>query len=162
MNEERKLRRQDQPPKPGPEVEVIRVEKGPGVAVQVCSRAIWGVWTHWDGRRSRECTSEGPLCYGHQQGWPTRWKGYLYVWCPHRKQFCFLECTPNMAGEIIRLQGGIESLRGLLLRASRHGGSIRAKVNVELVQPAGGAGTLPEEISPEPILRKLWGWEEIS
>jgi len=159
---EKKLRRQDVPPRPGPEVEVIRVEKGPGVAVQIVSKKIWGVWTHWDGRRSRECTGEGLLCVGHSNNWPQRWKGYLHVWCPHRKQFCFLECTPAMAGEIIRLCGSDGNLRGMLLRASRHGNSIRAKVNVELTSSHNGGATLPEEQSPETVLRKLWGWEEKS
>lgn len=156
----KQLNRQDVPPKPGPEIEVIRVDKGPGVAVQIVSNEIWGVWTHWDGRRSRECTGEGLMCVGHSNNWPSRWKGYLHVWCPHRKSYCFLELTPAAAQELNRQKGGLPSLRGCLLRMSRHGNSIRAKINVELTPSVGGGASLIAEQSPEPILRKLWGWKD--
>jgi len=154
------LRRQNEPPKPGPDVEVIRCEGKAGVRVQIVSDSIWGVWTHWDGHRSRECTGEGQECQGHANGWPTRWKGYLYVWCATRKSFCFVELTPAAATEIIRQQGTIPSLRGYLLRLDRTGSSIRCKVAVELTASPAGGCSLPKAISPEPVLRKLWGWRE--
>lgn len=155
---DRQLRRQDVPPRPGPEIEVIRVEAGPGVRCQILSPAVWGVWTHWDGARSRECTGDDASCVGHEKGWPTRWKGYLYVWSSAHKSNVFLELTPGAAAEIIRQHGDGSSLRGLLLRLDRHGTSIRAKVSVELTPCVAGVETLPPDLSPEPILRKLWGW----
>lgn len=157
---EMQLRRQDKPPKPGPEVEVIRCEGGAGVRVQVVSDSIWGVWTHWDGHRSRECTGEDDNCIGHRSKWATRWKGYLHVWCPFRKAFCFLEITPMAAAEILRLLGGSPSMRGMHLRLDRVGGNKRAKIAVELTKGLGDVTILPEPLSPESVLRKLWGWKE--
>ena len=153
------LRRQDKPPKPGPEVSVIRCEGGSGVRVQIISDTIWGVWTHWDGHRSRECTAEDESCIGHKSKWATRWKGYLHVWCPFRKEYCFLELTPASAGEILRLNGSNPSLRGKLLRLDRVNGNKRAKIAVELTSGVSNVGELPVPQSPEPVLRRLWGWK---
>jgi hypothetical protein len=155
---EPKLRRQNDPPKAGPEVEVIRVVPGAGVRGQIISDGIWGCWTHWDGRRSRECTAEGPLCDGHRAGWPQRWKGYIYIYCAVRKACVFLELTPAAGEELIRQNGSSSGLRGRLLRMDRHGASLRAKIIVELTAGLNGLHNLPEEANPEGILRKLWGW----
>lgn len=153
------LRRQDEPPRPGPTHEVIRCEAGVGVRCQILSKTIWGCWTHWDGQRSRECTGEGTDCYGHTSGWPQRWKGYLCVWCGIRRSIIFLELTPASGTEILRQAGHGNSLRGLLLRLDRHGRSIRAKISVELTPCVGDGSDLPEALEPEPVLRRLWGWK---
>jgi len=154
------LRRQDAPPKPGPDILVIRCEGKAKLCVQVVSEAIWGCWTHWDGRRSRECTGEDSTCTGHSNNWPTRWKGYLYVWCPIRKAFCFLELTPAAATEVERQKINEASLRGCFLRLDRAGQSIRSKILVELSYPNLREVNLPIAMNPEPVLRKLWGWRD--
>ena len=153
------LRRQDVPPQPGPPCEVIRCGPGPGIRCQILSNAVWGCWTHWDGHRSRECLGEASDCAGHANGWPTRWKGYVSVWCAMRRTVVLLELTPASAGEIIRQAGCDKSLRGLLLRLDRHGSSIRAKIAVELSVSVADIANLPAAMDPEPILRRLWGWK---
>jgi len=155
---ESKLRRQDDPPKAGPETEVIRVTPGAGVRGQIISDGIWGCWTHWDGRRSRECTGDLSECEGHRSSWPQRWKGYIYIYCAVRKDCVFLELTPSAGEELIRQNGSSVGLRGKLLRMDRHGKSMRAKIIVELTQGLNGISNLPLERSPESILRTLWGW----
>ena len=52
------LNRQDKPPKPGPRHEVWRIEPPHGFTGQIVSVSLWGVWTHWDGYRTRECTAK--------------------------------------------------------------------------------------------------------
>lgn len=154
------LRRQDAPPKPGPDILVIRCDQKVGIRCQIVSDGVWGCWTHWDGRRSRECTGEDNSCTGHANQWPTRWKGYLYVWSPAHKAFCFLEITPAAASEIARQQGDAPYLRGWFLRLDRQGASIRCKIVVELSNPNLDTSALPKPLNPEPVLRKLWGWRE--
>jgi len=153
-----RLRRQDDPPKAGPEVEVIRVAPGAGVRGQIISDSIWGCWTHWDGRRSRECTGDVNECEGHRAGWSQRWKGYLYIYCATRRECVFLELTPGAAEELLRQNGAPSGMRGRLLRLDRHGKSIRGKIVVELTEGLNGINNLPPERSPETILRTLWGW----
>lgn len=180
------LNRQDNPPKPGPRHELWRVEPPNGFAGQIVSEAIWGVWTHWDGYRTRECTAKvvdpadevataeigdssdnesmqapamnGTSCRGHAAKWPLRWKGYLHVWNSIAKSYGFLEITPAAAEELLRQAPKTGSLRGLLLVMKRHGTSIRSKIQVQLSAPAGVSDKLPHPQDPEETLRALWGW----
>lgn len=180
------LNRQDFPPKPGPKLQLWRIEAGSGFVGQIVSQNLWGVWTHWDGYRSRECTAkklgvgestdekkavdvevtqsmQAPEmqhqgCKGHLAKWPLRWKGYLYVWNGQANDFGFLELTPGAATELLRQAPSSGILRGLLLRANRNGKSIRTKCSIELSPSAGGFDKLPPPVDPEDTLRSLWGW----
>lgn len=152
--------RQNTPPKSGPTHDVIRCEAGSRVWVQILSEQIWGCWTHWDGARSRECRGENGGCWGHQQGWPTRWKGYLFGYEPTRKACVFVELTPGAAEEIIRLMPTSGNLRGMVLKMERRSHSKRSTILVELGAPMGDTSKLPAAQDPEPVLRKLWGWAD--
>lgn len=180
------LNRQNLPPKPGPRLHLWRIEAGPGFRGQIVSCSLFGVWTHWDGHRSRECTATIPQpgentdreidgevaqqismqaptmlsesCIGHKEQWPLRWKGYLFVWNSRAEQFGFLELTPGGATELLRQAPSHGNLRGLLLKAERHGKSIRSKVAIELTQGVGDPNALPAAVDPEDTLRALWGW----
>ena len=70
-----------------------------------------------------------------------------------------MELTPASAGEILRLNGSNPSLRGKLLRLDRVNGNKRAKIAVELTSGVSNVGELPVPQSPEPVLRRLWGWK---
>ena len=180
------LNRQNVPPKPGPREEIFRVKPTTGFRGQIISHNLWGVWTHWDGYRTRECTArvvlpdepqptdeeggndvhpsmqappmQGTKCRGHLAKWPLRWKGYLHVYDASTKKFGFLEITPGAAEQLLRQVPSDGNLRGLLLRIDRHGTSIRSKCTVELTRPAGGSDNLPDPADPEETLRALWGW----
>ena len=180
------LNRQDTPPKPGPAVLVWRVEPGVGFRGQICSESLWGVWTHWDGYRTRECTAKyvhvdekgKPVnkpdesdeeasqknataktsCRGHAANHPLRWKGYLYVWNGVLREYGFLELTPAAAEELLRQAPKDGALRGLLLRVDRAGNSMKSRLVVELTKSATDLTTLPQPQDPEATLRKLWGW----
>lgn len=158
MSEQRPLSRRAIAPKPGPEVEIIRVLPGTNFLGQILSPAVWGVDTHWDGYRTRECTQPIESCVGHVNALPLRWKGYLYVYCTVRKQYCFLELTPFADEQIQKFAPKDTTLRGLMLRAWRAGTKMKSRIFCELTKPANFGDPLPPDRDPEAILRRLWGW----
>ena len=151
------LNRQDKPPEPGPEREIVRVSPGNPFSGQILSASLWGCYTHWDGFRTRECTEPVENCAGHQSSLPLRWKGYLHVWDSRHGSFVFLEITPAAAKEILRLAPSNEPLRGLVLGMKRSGSSIKGRLEVSICRGL-NLDRLPKPEDPEPILRKLWGW----
>jgi len=152
------LNRSDNPPPRGPKDWVFRVRPGEGFAGQIYSIAVWGVWTHWDGKATRECLKDSRLCPRCKEGAPSRWRGYLHVWNSVAKEEQFLELTGDAVEEIWRQIGKGTSLRGLLLRMRRHGQNIRGCLVVELSAFVGDVDTLPAPRDPEKTLRLLWQW----
>ena len=181
------LNRQNAPPKPGPSVEIFRVTAMEQFKGTIVSESLWGVWTHWDGYRTRECTAkfvyddegdhagqietireqglrlldhptDGTDCRGHIARWPLRWKGYLYVWHQGKKKYGFLEVTPHAAGEVMRLAPADQVLRGLQLTVGRSGAGNKTRCWVELTKSVMPLSNLPHAQDPEDTLRCLWGW----
>lgn len=184
------LNRQNIPPKPGPDTEIFRVNQGDGVNVVIASKAIWGVWCHWDGHRTRECTATfiqdavggGPIdgetireqsavslqsdkagkqCVGHERSWPLRWKGYLYVVKLPQQAYGFLELTPSAGNQILSLAPSGENLRGLYLRVRRQGNGNKTRLVVELTKPGFTVEGLKPDRDPEKVLRSLWNWPSV-
>jgi len=181
------LNRQDTPPRPGPSEEIFRVKAGSDFVGIILSPSLWGVWTHWDGYRTRECTAkfvytdegegagevetireqgarllnhptDGTSCRGHTAKWPLRWKGYLFVTSQFHKKVGFLEVTPHGAASLLELAPKDGNLRGLCVRMGRAGKGDKTRISVELVRGVFDVDTLPKNQDPEGTLRALWGW----
>lgn len=152
------ISRQDDPPPPGPRVEVYKVAPKVGFQGQILSSYFWGVWIHWDGYRSRECLADTSACHGCNLEMPRRWKGYLCVWHAVHKQVGFVELTPAAANQIADLVPG-KKMRGYTLRLKRTGEKCNGRLIVDSVAaPLGPTDKMPEALDPEDTLRKLWGW----
>jgi hypothetical protein len=181
------LNRQDVPPKPGPAMEIFRVSAGTNFKGTILSESLWGVWTHWDGYRTRECTAKfvyddggenaGQVesirdqgirlldhptgdteCRGHIARWPLRWKAYLYVFNQGLRKCGFIELTPLAGQEILRQAPASKNLRGLHLTVGRSGNGNKTKCWVELTKGVISEAELPKPQDPEDTLRCLWGW----
>lgn len=152
------LRRADAPPEAGPKFWVWRVRPGQGFHGQIISPSVWGVFTHYDGDRTRECYQDTKKCQRCLDGMSSRWRGYLYVWNAHLKTYGFLELTGDACEELWRQVGDKHAMRGRLLEVKRKGANIRGILDVKCYPSAGDASTLPEPIDPEETLRKLWSW----
>lgn len=155
------LNRQDLPPTGGPEMLVYRLKAGQSIDAIIISKALWGVYTHWNGRTSEPCYQAKGKCPGHKRGLPVRWKGYLHVWDVKKKRQCFLELTPTSAQDLLDALG-VGQMRGQrIVIARQNGDKARLTVNVfgedryqcDLTK-------LPDPRDPYRTLAKLWGVDD--
>jgi hypothetical protein len=154
----RPLNRQDRPPRPGPEIEVLRIKAGATGQCIILSESLWGVWTHWNGRASEPCYSEKKDCSGCKRGYPKRWKGYLHVWDCFARREAFLELTPQSADHVL-CQAGADSLRGYRFQFQRGKGD-KARLTVTLL-PSVQLQNMPEPKDPYKVLAYLWNIDEL-
>lgn len=152
------LNRQNRPPDPGPEMLILRLRAGQRIVATILSKALWGVWTHWAGKRSEPCFGDKADCPGHKRGLPLRWKGYLHVFDHTKKKEGFLELTPVSAESLLDQVGNDSPLRGERIQVIRGGGD-KARLTVELLAAIKEGVVLPPEKDPEKTLRALWGIE---
>jgi len=152
------LRRADTPPPKGPKTWVRRIKAGPGFTGEFVSASVWGVFTHWDGSRTRECYANPEKCAYCQRSMPNRWRGYVYVWNAAYKEYEFLELTQDAVEEIWRQVGKDTDLKGSLWEIKRHGKNDKGKIVVFYKGEGREPDSLPEALDPEETLRTLWGW----
>lgn len=152
------LNRRDIPPEAGPDVPVFKISPAIPLQVICLSRSLWGVYVHWDGRRTRECLRDSSECQGCKSGQPQRWKGYLCVLHYTTGKLGFVELTPALANHLLRkIPEG--TLRGWFFRFERSGKSANGRALLTETRPPSPLHeNIPEERDPEGILRKLWGW----
>jgi len=152
------LNRADSPPPKGPKNWIRRVRGGQALHCGILSPAVWGVFTHWDGKRTRECFADVKKCDRCRDGLPNRWRGYLYVWLQQFQAYEFLEITGDAYREIVRQQGERPNLRGMVLEIKRHGAGHKGKLIVSLKEGSSDPDSLPTALDPEETLRALWSW----
>lgn len=150
-------------PTPGPSQLVLQLDAGEELKGVILSNHMWGVGTHWNDRagkhgRSERCRKEVGECSGCNGQLPTRWKGYLYVWCERRRRAIFVECTP-VVGEQIDLHAPQDkTLRGLTIIMKRGEGGKKTRIDVTIGKFLGDISNLPADKDPAPTLEMLWNW----
>ena len=154
------LRLCPEPPEPGPTNLVLRISPKIPFIGQILSSALWGCYTHWDGYRTIECTENPGLCRGCVAQMPQRWKGYLHAWDSLTKKFVYVEFTPASAHQLLNQLPPRGDLRGLILKISRSGATMKGRLSVSVTPALGPTDSLPDGEDPEPVLRKLWGWKK--
>ena len=155
------IRRCDKPPpRSGPEIRVERLAGGETRDVVILSRALFGVWIHYDERtrRSEECFQDPDKCPGCQQHKPSKWRGYLHVAPGGLAAPYIIELTPECARLLLeRFTGSLRGIRVQFRRTAKNNGRLLLEVP-EWGQPK--TDNFPAEIDPEPILRWLWNWRK--
>lgn len=152
------LFRQDEPPRPGPSLPLMRLGAGATVRFLLLNSRLFGLWTHWVNKKSIPCLEPQAKCEGCKTGACRRWKGYVHAVNMHNRQEGFLELTPVAAQQLLEQAGRGNSLRGLQVQVQRGGGEkARLKIDVQFSRPLTSAEKLPEEKSPEITLNELWG-----
>jgi len=150
----------DDAPPPGPEMDVIRLDKSVQLQVCILSEAIRSVFVHWNQNkgskgRTEPCFREN--CKGCKFHLPRRWKGYIHCHLAKEKKEAFVEVTPGAAEDLaLALPNGI-SLRGLNVILRRQDGK-KARMRVDLMPEflASDPSKLPEEKLPWETLARLW------
>jgi hypothetical protein len=144
------------PPVPKSKMDVIRILTTETHQLVVVSKAIYGQYVHWFGRRSHECFSDrGGTCKGCAANWPRKWQGYLHVIRPGGWQG-FLEITAT-AWQLIEVQLRTgETLRGARIKVGRTKGGAKGRYLIEVLERREPDEHLPQARDPLPILRMLW------
>lgn len=154
------LRRQDAPPKSGPDIFVRRLRAAEKLTVQLISPSLWGCWVHWAGDHSEPCLEDKKKCPGHARGLPVKWKGYLHVINLHNRREEFLEMTPYSANMMLDQVEADVPLRGYRLQCERGKGD-KARVKVLVLPCLTEASGLPQPVDPYKTLCNLWSCQGI-
>lgn len=146
------------PPTSGPEIYIYRLGAAESLTFHVFSRALFGIWVHWDryNKRSTPHYSDTARCDSCQRELPKRWKGFLHVWCVEKKQQLFLELTPSSANALQSQLASGETLRGkgvFVQRTKGKNGRLLIRVLPGSIDPQ----TMPEELDPLRSIMALWG-----
>lgn len=145
------------PPPPTKRMDVFRVTSAETSQFTCASEEIFGVEIHWFGRRSHECTLEAKgSCEGCSGNWPKKWKGYLHVCDPLRRNEGFLEITATCWSLIEAQLQSTSSLRGIRFRLAKTKGGAKGRYLVTILEGKEASDSLPEERDPLPVLRLLW------
>ena len=152
------LDRLDQPPKPGPEIEIRRLRKNESVCFTIMG-ALEGVYTHWNGMRSEPCFANHRECPGHLKALPRRWKGYIHVHDDRLREEQFLELTPLAAKCLLNSVGHGTVLRGIRLTVTRLNGN-KARLTVAVLESVQRGVVMPAPKSVYPVLANLWNLPE--
>jgi hypothetical protein len=154
------LRRQDRPPKPGPEMRIRRLKASQKIVATVLND-LWGCWTHWAGNRSEPCLGDKKTCPGHKRGLPARWKGYLHILDHNNREESFLELTPTAATQLFDQLGTESPLRGNRIQVERMAGD-KARMRITVLTAHLSDVQLPPAKDPYKTLCSLWGVSDVS
>lgn len=158
MSEEsQRLNREDQPPRAGPVLPILRVRAGELLPCTVLSTNLWGCWTHWAGDRSEPCLLPKIGCPGCKRGLPKRWKGYLHIYSHSHNREGFLELTPASAEQLELQCPDQGQYRGLRIDAKRSPGGNRGRLNLSILRRLEETSHLPPPKDPMKTLNFLWG-----
>lgn len=144
------------PPMPQKRVIIVRVTTTETQEFVVLSKAPFGQWIHWWGRRSHECIKDKAHCQKCHDNWPSKWKGYLHCLTDLGRTECFLELTPTcIKGIEAKMRDG-EMWRGMRIRLSRTKGGAKGRYLIDILESRADPEKLPEPRDPVDTLRFLW------
>lgn len=148
------------PPEGKPTLHLKRLKAGEEVVCHVCSKAVWGLNTHWAGNHSIPCFKDKKKCDGCKKGLPRRWKGFLHIiTCADRRQF-LVELT-SQATVLFHDQIPDKcDIRGLRIRLYRGRGGDNSRLRCELYGDKSITLRLPDPADPLPTLQKIWRMED--
>jgi hypothetical protein len=151
----KQLNRNDDPPDRNGELWVLRLKGNTKRTFTIVSTKLWGVRTHWNGKRTVPCFKPTDSCEGCKKCMPQRWKGYLHAFDGARRGYCFLELTPEAARQLLAQFPKGFNLRGQRIEVERTS-SDQGRLHVNVLAPTPNLSILPPEMSPKDTLLNLW------
>jgi len=149
----------DEIPREGPEIFVLRIKGGRMYTFSIWGTQIRGVWAHWTGLRSEPHYNDESECPGCKALKPKRWKGYLHCYCYEMRQEVFLELTPNSASALKQQLASGMSMRGSRVQIRRTKAD-NGRLEVAFLARVETVDAIPPEKDPRPSILKLWGVPE--
>ena len=147
------------PPKPGPAIFVKRLKGEEAVTVVILGDQVFGIWSHWQGKKSEPHFRDADTCPGCVARRPKRWKGYVHVYDYSANKEIFLELTPHSAHQLHFALGRQSELRGERIRVARSKGD-NGRLTVAVLTAEKKTEALPRAKDPRPTILKLWGIDQ--
>lgn len=145
------------PPSEPRTIVLVRLKAGDSLTCRILSKQIWGIWTHWDGKKSYPCVLGAGACKGCRTQDPKRWKGFLHVLNVANRREMIIEVTAFAFSQFLdQLTKERENLRGLRVLFERAKGSDNGRLRMSLLASETGFLELPVESAPSWTLMKLW------
>jgi hypothetical protein len=156
----RTLDSQPVPPRPGPELFILRLKGGELKTITIYSRSLFGVNVHWNGAKSEPHFKEEKNCNGCLKKMPMRWKGFLHGFCHEMGQEVFLELTPASAHSLLDQLGQGTVMRGNRIQVKRTKGD-KGRLIIACLTAVPNPESLPPEKDPATSLLRLWGFQDL-
>jgi len=147
------------PEVPGIEVEVIRITSTENRIFCLCSTMPWVSWWHWGGKSLR-CT-DNLECDRCKTGIPRKIRGYIHAieFLGTAKREVIIELTHTAMVMIdVALCG--QPHRGCMVLMKKTKGGKHGRFVIDVKTQRIDAATLPDERDPEPLMLKLWAFNE--
>lgn len=152
----KEVNRQNKAPRPGPELEILRIVDTRIRNFTILAEGVQGIWTHWNGKASEPCYVPVESCDGCKKGTPRRWKGYLHVIDHELRKEGFLEITPTAADTLKHYLPKEVSLRTVRISLCRSSNSPKGRLRCTVNDALQTSEQLPKERDPMETLSKLW------
>lgn len=149
----------DDVPKLGVEVYVFRMPKERTLTFTAWGDTIRGFDVHWLGDRTAMHFEPAAECEHCLKNLPSKWKGYLHVFCVELRQEVFLEFTKVTANGFKLQVPNSEHLRGCVFQIKR-GKSANSRMDIRMLSPLAPDVVLPPAKDPRPVILKLYGYSE--
>lgn len=148
------------PPRPGPELFILRLKGNDMHTFTIYSKAIWGINVHFVGNRSQPHFKNPDRCPGCKAKNVKRWKGFLHCFDHNMGQEVFLELTPKSALSLLGQLGSKGPLRGNRIQVKRTGKD-NGRLLISVLTACGAIDQLPEGKDPLDSLLRLWGLADV-
>jgi len=149
----------DDVPKPGPEVYVLRMPADRTITFVAWGDKLRGFDVHWLGNRTAMHFEPAEECEHCLKNLPSKWKGYLHVYAVELKQEFFLEFTKITASAFQHQVANPDHLRGCTFRLKR-GKSKNSRMSIIILAPVTVETALPPEKDPRPCILRLYGYSD--
>lgn len=134
---------------------VETLDAGAKVRVKVYSPAIWGLWTHFNGR-TKPCFENHELCEGGHDEETLRWYGYIFGFHYGLNRCSFLQLTAAAARQWFEQIAPGVSLRGMVVDVSRTA-SKKGRVNLKVAEyMSSSIDSAAKDKDPHASVFKLW------
>lgn len=148
------------PPRPGPELFILRLKGSECHTFTIFSEALWGINVHFVGQRSQPHYKNPDTCPGCKAKNVKRWKGFLNCFDHDMGQEVFLELTPRSAQSLLGQLGVSGSLRGNRIQVKRTGKD-NGRLLISTLTACKSVEQLPPGKDPLASLLKLWGLDHL-
>jgi hypothetical protein len=152
--------RNDEPPAPGPVLNVTRVGATDSFTVVVLSHKWSGFNLHWNPVNKRHifCTIGDPAgeCEGHDKKMPFDWSCFLHVTGRDLVGNEALQLTEHGCNQLKKLLTLHGTLRGMILHVARTRKTLRSPVGITLIGVMEGLDGLPKERKLDATAERLY------
>lgn len=136
----------------------LRRVPGSGViAGVITTRDLREVWTHFHRGRTVGCSR--PDCPGCESSCPQRYEAYVGLYSPPSKKHIILGLTVGAVRQIVDQIGRLDSIRGLVISATRASKRPNARVVLETGLVYADMSALPASFEVLEHLERIWGVE---